>query len=238
MSRINVLPDEVLLEIFDLYLNTGTPYGKTEIEAWQSLVHVCRRWRSLVFRSPCRLNLRLVCTSATPARDSLDIWPALPIIVSGYMTLTSGMGNIIAALWQSNRVFQVSLWGLTRRQLEEVLAAMQVPFPELTCLRLFLNDETAPVILDSFLGGSAQRLRIFELGGIPFMGLPNLLLSATRLITLHLFDIPHSGYISLEAIVAVLSGLSSLRSCCLGFRSPQSRPGWESPSIPPRSQLL
>jgi len=125
MKRIDVLPDDVLLEIFDSYTKMYPLYGrKTEIEAWQSLVHVCRRWRSLVFRSSSRLNLQLYCTPKTPARDTLDIWPALPLRIEGVMTLTSGTVNIIAALEQSNRVSQVFLWGLADRQWEEVLAQM------------------------------------------------------------------------------------------------------------------
>src|SRR6266567_3758189 len=111
-------------------------YGvKMEIEAWQLLVHVCRRWRTLVFRSPRRLNLRLFCTPRTPARDTLDVWPALPLIVRGNTTLSSGTDNVIGALGQSNRVCQVSLH-LEGWQLEEVLAPMQVSFPGLTKLAL------------------------------------------------------------------------------------------------------
>jgi hypothetical protein len=77
--RIDVLPDDVLLEIFDFYMvMTRDPTDiedrtdwKTMIEAWQLLVHVCRRWRSVVFGSPRRLNLQLYCTAETPARDTL-----------------------------------------------------------------------------------------------------------------------------------------------------------------------
>jgi hypothetical protein len=46
-----------------------------------------------------------------------------------------GTDNVIAALGQSNRVCEVDL-GLASWQLEEILAAMQVPFPELTDLQL------------------------------------------------------------------------------------------------------
>ena len=109
----------------------------------------------------------------------------------------------------------------------------QVPFPELTYLQLSSFDETPPVIPDSFLGGSAPRLRDFNLDGIPFPGFPSLLLSATHLVQLRLTDIPHSGYISPEAIVALLCALSSLEELSLKFRSPESRPDWESRSQPP-----
>jgi hypothetical protein len=238
MKRIDVLPDDVLLEIFYFYIHLYPSFKKTAVETWQSLVHVSRRWRSLVFQSPRRLNLRLLCTPETPVRDTLDIWPALPLIVRGHMASTSGTGNIIAALGQSNRVCQVFLSGLTRWLLEEVSAAIQVPFPELITLQLFSDGETPPVILDSLLGGSAPRLLIFDLDGIPFLGFPKLLLSATHLVYLKLVNIPHSGYISPEAMVALLSALSSLSVLSLGFRSPQSRPGWESRALPPSKRFI
>ena len=240
MKRIDVLPDEVLLEIFDFYMIIP-PYGrKTSVEAWQSLVHVCQRWRSLVLQSRRRLNLQLYCTSKTPARDKLDIWPALPLIVAADMaSLASGTDNIVAALGQTNRVCQVSLWDLADQPLERVLAAMQGPFPELTGLRLRLySDREVPVIPDSFMGGSAPRLRSFDLSRIPFPGLPKLLSSATHLVDLTLTHIPHSGYISPKAMIALLSELSSLDTLKLEFQSPQSRPDWESPSLPPLKRSI
>ncbi|KAN0116305.1 hypothetical protein V8E52_006130 [Russula decolorans] len=238
--RIDVLPDDVLLEIFDFYMDMISFRAKIMgVEGWKSLVHVCRRWRVLVFESPRRLNLQLFCTHKTLTRDKLDLWPALPLVIDGPMTSElQDLDNIIAALEQSNRVRQVFLFGLAAWQLEKVLATMQVPFPELTDLQLFSNDETVPVIPDSFLDGSAQRLRFFALDGIPFPGLPKLLLSATNLVSLWLSDIPHSGYISPEAMVALISALSSLGSLTLEFRSPQSRPDWESRRWPPSKRSV
>src|ERR1700733_10138533 len=139
LTPIDVLPDDVLLDIFDFYVPVvRAPEIRNggDIEAWQSLVHVCRRWRCLVFGSPRRLNLQLFCTPETPTRDLLDVWPALPIIVWSFMGLSSNMDNVIAALGQNNRVCDVFLIHLAGSQLEEVLAMMQVPFPKLTDLWL------------------------------------------------------------------------------------------------------
>ncbi len=201
-----------------------------------------------LFRSPRRLNLQLCCSPKTPARDTLDVWPALPLNVLGYMggrfcyeepvflpRLPLGTDGIIAALAQSNRVCSVHLWGLTGWQLEEILAPMQVPFRWITVMQLYSYDETLPVIPDSFLGGSAPHLQYFKLSGIPFPGAPKLLLAATRLVNLRLWDIPHSGYISPEEMVALFSVLSSLESLSLGFQSPQSRPDREIGCPPPPS---
>ena len=247
MAQIDVLPDDALLEIFDFYTITDPshidfPAGerKKATEAWQLLVHVCRRWRNLVFESPRRLNLRLFCTSITPIRDTLDVWPALPLVIEEDMDETSDVDNIIAALGHSNRVCKVSLEHFRARQVGQVLPAMQVPFPELTDLQLhawsFSFTETPSAIPDSFLGGSAPRLRYFYLTGIPFPGLPKLLLSATRLVRLWLSDIPHSGYISPEAIAALFPVLSRLEVLFIDFDYfdfPRSRPDLEGRRLPP-----
>ena len=235
MIRIDILPDDVLLDIFDFYVmkEDFNNHAKKELEAWQSLVHVCRRWRSVVFGSSHRLNLQLYCTAKTLSRSTLDVWPALPLIIYGDFSY-SGVGDVIVALGHRDRVCVVHLAWIRRLQFKEVLALMQVPFPELTNLWLSSSyDETMPVIPDSFLGGSVPCLRVFDLTGIPFPGLPKLLLSSTCLVELNLFAIPHSGYISPEAIVALLSMLSSLERFSLQFESPQSRPDLESRRPPP-----
>jgi hypothetical protein len=136
--RIDVLPDDVLLGVFDLYVDKSPLHETGGVETWQTLIHVCRRWRTVVLGSPRRLNLRLCCTPKTPAKDTLDVWPALPLIVWGKMDImeSSGTDNIIAALGQSNCVCEVLLDFLAGWQFEQVLAAVQVPFPELTDLFL------------------------------------------------------------------------------------------------------
>ena len=144
--RFDVFPDDVLLGIFDFYMTMDRPRGyKRTTEAWQTLAHVCRRWRYLVFGSPRRLNLRLHCTPQTPVRDTLDVWPALPLLIDNYDSTpsTDATANVIAALGQSDRVCQVflHLHELDGR-LEEVLAPMLVSFPEFTHLQFYSHDET------------------------------------------------------------------------------------------------
>ena len=228
------LPDDVLLAIFDFCVIEGST-TKKEIEGWQSLVQVCRQWRTVVFGSPRRLNLRLFCATKTqtPVRDTLDIWPALPLVIRGGVDdvdETEELDNIIAVLERSDRVCYINLSNLSHSG--HNAAAMQKSFPELTHLRLHSNNVTT-IVPDSFLGGSAPRLQLLRLDGIPFPGLPKLLLSATHLVTLHLRNIPHSGYIAPEVIVTALSTLTSLETLGLGFWSRESFPDGESPRPPP-----
>ena len=236
MISVDALPDDVLIAIFDQYVN-GDDHGPINMgREWQSLVHVCRRWRSIVFGSPRHLKLQLVCTERTPARDMLDVWPALPLAIWGFRIL-GGVDNIIAALQRRERVCQIALLYVQSSDLVIYLEALQQPFPELT--RLFFHvHETVPVVPDSFLGGSAQRLEYLLLEGIPFPGLPKLLLSATHLVDLHLFDIPHSGYISPDVMVTALSSLTSLSSFSLKFQSPRSCPDQASQRSPPSTRSV
>ena len=208
--------------------------------AWQSLVHVCRRWRNIVFGSPRHLNLCLACTANTRARDTLDdVWPALPLIISFHRDYGTGsVDNIVAVLERSDRVCQIYLTVVPSSDLEIFLAAMQQPFPELTSLLLTTSDETVSVVPDSFLGGSAPRLKVFWLDRITFPGLPNLLLSATHLTVLHLDNIPHSGYISPEAMVTALSTLTSLEYLLFEFVSPLSCPDQASRRPPPSTRSV
>jgi hypothetical protein len=71
------------------------------------------------------------------------------------------------------------------------------------------------------------------LGSIPFPALPKFLLSATDLVYLTLFQMPHSGYISPEAIVTCLAVMASLKSLFINFLSPLSRPNRERRRPPP-----
>ena len=220
MVTTDVLPDDDLLTIFNFYVirfqDLDFIYAvfdrkaKTKIRSWQSLVRVCRRWRGLVLGSQRHLNLQLWCTPGTTARKSLDVWPALPLLIQGDVSKTS-VDNVIAELEHSDRIYKINLDCHTTLQIEKLWTAMHVPFPELAILYL-RGSSYGPVLPDSFLGGSAPRLRYLFLHDISFPGFPKLFLSATHLIFLWLTNIPHSGYISPEAMANCLSMLTSLQS--------------------------
>src|SRR6266852_6123681 len=240
-----MIPDDVLLEIFDFYVDDGVdedfkPFKKRRLEEWMRLAHLCRRWRSVVFQSPRRLKLGLVCTTKTPARETLDIWPPLPLIIHGSLLgHLNGTENIIAALEHNDHVCQINLEHVLAVMYSQYVmnsAAMQKPFPELTDLRLlgmFERNGSEPILPDSFLGGTAPRLQSLRLDNVPFPGIPKLLLSTTHLVHLDLCGIPPSGYIPPEVMATSLSAWTSLESLCLGFQHPRPRPALESRRPPP-----
>ena len=236
---IDKLPDNVLLEVFEYYVNDI--FWK---DVWRTLVQVCRRWRRIVFGSPRLLNLRLVCTAKTPVEKMLNIWPDLPIAISVcYIDEASGVDNVIATLGHNDRVreLEVNLWGYDRLEVEEVVgkiaSAMQKPFPLLTSLTLRWNEEAEPAFPDSFLGG-CPRLKVLHSNGIPSPALQRLLLSATDLYSLCLGGVDRH-YISPEEVVTCLSVLTRLEYLSFDLIYPRTPTDQESrhPHLPTRIVL-
>jgi hypothetical protein len=219
-NAISVLPDDVLLEIFDLCRKNHYNHARCcPVWKWHLLLHVCKRWRQIIFESPYRLNLQIFCTYGTPVRENLGIWPAFPIVLelnSLRCLLPNDEDNAIAALEKSARVYSVRLF-LTGSQLAKMVPVMPRPFPLLSCLNIHSTGDSAPVLPGGFLGRSAPRLQDVRLHGTPFPALPTLLLSTSNLINLTLSAIPPTGYISPEAIVSCLAVSPRLKSFTIEF---------------------
>ncbi|KAI0293329.1 hypothetical protein B0F90DRAFT_1405138 [Multifurca ochricompacta] len=235
---INSLPDDVLLEIFNRHRLSAFPNDPTdEMRQWHRLTRVCRRWRYVIFASPCRLDLRLLCTHGTPVRRTLDCWPALPISIQyGEVAgrpppALKDEDNIIAALEHPARIYEIQL-ALTKSLFDKLAALKQQPFPVLEhCLLTSFDRGELSALPSTILCESAPRLRILFFNGIPFSMLPKLLLSTKDLVDLTLRDIPSTGYFSPESLVTSLSGMTQLKTLYIGFTSPSSRPNRR--SVPP-----
>ena len=230
---LSTLPDNVLLSVFRYYVADAG-----DLRRWPALAGVCQRWRYLMAASADRLNLRLFCTEKAPAAEMIDAWPTLPIVIKngGDRDPTrQSAGDIIAVLEHRSRVCELSLPHLTSTVWDRVVEFTQDPFPQLTSLELAANDDetTAIVVPESFLAGSAPRLRKVDLANIPFLALPKLLLSATDLVYLRIWDVPNSGFIPPEAIATCLPAMEKLETFHFGFRSPRPPPSPASRRQPP-----
>jgi hypothetical protein len=229
-TAISMLPDDVLIEIFDFYRDDHD-YSFLPVWKWHILVHVCQRWRQVVFASPHGLKLQILCTYGTPLRENLGIWPTLPIVLNlcALRPITpNDEDNVIATLEHPHRVHSVKLY-VTDLQLGRMVTVMQEPFPVLTRLLIvsrdiLSRDRNALVLPAKFLGGSAPCLQKLSLSGVSYPALPTLLLSVSDLVTLRIRDIPPTGYISPETIVACLAALPSLRNFDIEFDEVTSRP--------------
>ena len=222
-ETINILPDDVLLIIF--YFDGPEDDNRLWYPSWHRLVHVCRRWRSLVFASPNFLDLRLVFDPRTRV-ELAGIWPPFPIIIKNFTNWP--FPEIDATIVHRDRVREIDVF-LSRLQLQRLISAMREPFPALTHIRLGLNRNggVPPVLPDDFLGGCALRLQSLELQSISFPALPKFLLSAVNLVDITLWDTLHSTYISPETLVTCLAVLANLKFLSIEFHS-------SSPSHPDR----
>ena len=229
---INMLSDNVLLEIFDCCrfidnqclkdFNFNRPLARSlalapSVWGWLGLAQVCQRWRHIIFGSPRRLDLQILCSYRRPAKNILDCFPPFPIAIQciTFKPLTPDEeGNLSAALKHPGRIRQVDFWG---PKSEEVITTMERPFPALTHLTLRWDDERPLLPLPSgFLGGSAPCLKHVHLAGILFPELPMFLSSTSDLVNLCLKDIPQDGYISPEVMTTCLAALPRLQSLFIG----------------------
>ena len=234
-STIAMLTDNALLEIFyfyqDFYRINPDIFDPSyrgpvmPLREWRRLMHVCRRWRQIIFESPRRLNLQIICASGIRFKKSLGIWPDFPIAIKfpGHSRLTSAIDedDVIAALEHSDRVCDIELQ-ITGSQLEKLSTVLHKPFPVLTYLHISSRDVThrgAPVLPEGFLGGSVPRLQKFTLSFISFPALPTFLSSAKNLVNLSLYNVPPTGFISPAMLIACLAELPKLDTLCLGFES-------------------
>ncbi|KAH8978441.1 hypothetical protein EDB92DRAFT_584304 [Lactarius akahatsu] len=219
---IEALPNEVLLEVFDCHRLLTLDSASSGLWEWHRLAHVCQKWRAIVFASPHRLDLRLVYTYAKPVRESVDCWPALPIVI-WYPTerlVPEDEGNVVAALRYPDRICEINLT-VTRSLLAKSFVLLRAPFPALERLRLRSQDTMRSLILPTaFLGGAAPRLHDIHLDSTAFPMLPQVLLSAHELVSLRLDDIPNSGYISPEFFATGLSVTTQLEYLKISFLSP------------------
>lgn len=159
-------------------------------------------------------------------RELLDTWPPLPIIIKCWLYSTSTseypIPGAITALKHRDRVRQIQLSHVTRPLLDILETAMQEPYPVLTTLELWSDDVIAPVLPDTFLGGSAPCLQRISLEGIAFPALPKLLIFTANLVSLLLDKIPPDtvGYMSPQVMATSLSRLTWLKFLRLDFLPP------------------
>ena len=188
--KIDILPEDVLLEIFDAYRHLYKIQPDYEAlwnsrDGWFKLTHVCLRWRRVVFLASSRLHLHLLFTPHRSSRATvLRCLPRFPFLVD-YRTAswTKKEQNLaLAAIRHRGRVRGIALRNPFPVTL---LCALTHPFPELESLEICSTQHE--VLLPSMiLLGSAPSLRQFTLWDIAPRCISPLLSSATGLVELAL----------------------------------------------------
>ena len=207
---IEKLSDEAILNIFRYYLDASPRF-------WPRLVHICRRWRRIVFASQRALHLRLFCTHGTPISKTLDCWPSLPIVVKygGSPALDSPApedeDKILATLKRSDRVSSIHL--TVTKSLLAKLSSIEGPFSELEELVLLSQGPRRLTLPSTFRWG--PRLRRFHSTGftVPLRRL----YSSRDLVDIRLHGIFNTRYMSPKALTNTLSRMAQLQSLSLHF---------------------
>ena len=226
---IETLPDDALIYVFYFYVTQAS-----EVEAWHTLVHLCKRWRNLVFGSPLRLNLRIACTNKTPVREMLDIWPPLPIVISGRLKRKTNLNNVKAALEHHDRVCKIMLF-FARCNPEDLIASLEIPFPILTGLNLnAFTSRSFEADPSKFLCGSTQ-LRSLTLTCIR---IPDILKSLTSTPNLVILRLDRIGSFLSDEMVTVLSALTRLEILELHVEIRRSHPDWENRHLAPLTRTV
>ena len=238
-----MLPEDVLLEIFDFYRLDAMEQSQTRPWKWHRLVHVCRKWRHVIYRSPRRLGLRILCNSGAPIRSILASWPTLPLVAKFNAGPRSKHipRNVKVALRRPDRLCEIDLH-VKSSMLAPIVEATQKPCQKLEIIRITVQVFLGPSILvgKAFLGGSAPHLREIKLDGIsfPFSSIQQVILSTNNLVDLHLANIPNDAYFSPNELVTGLSSSVQLERLMVDFHSPASSPPPSMTRLPPRHTTL
>jgi hypothetical protein len=94
---------------------------------------------------------------------------------------------------------------------------MQEPFPALRSLLFKIADHV--FLPDTFSSGFAPSRQDLTLRETSFPSLPRLISSTSDLTSLHLFNIPDSGYIPPETMATSLSALPKPTTLVIDFKS-------------------
>jgi len=226
-----MLDDDSLFNIFRLYRpplldkNEVREYvimegGQWSRERWwYKLVHVCKRWRSLILGSASHLGICLVCTYGTPILKMLAHSPPLPIIIdyldaNRLATKNDDEGTMLVLKRYRDRVSRI---GLRTQLVKTVTKALTDKFPMLEHLVL-IPPETQDEGLEFPKTFRAPRLRHLIIAEFNFpRRSPLLLQTAVDLTTLYLEAIHPSASLSPNYILRQLSHIPQLKTLGIDF---------------------
>jgi hypothetical protein len=223
-TTINTLNDDVLLSIFGSYRLDDDKNWNLQLK-WFKLIHVCRRWRHLIYGFPSHLDLQLLCTNGTPVADMLNHSPPLPLIINyqnTYATMTTeDEEGILLALRHHDRVRRIVLHA-PHQDLHKFLTAMNENFPTLERLSIVStsSDDAKLVIPRAF---QAARLSHLTLGGVTLSGESRSLSPTVSLVSLTFTNLRASPYFPAEGLTAQLQLILLLGEMSIGFSVPIPR---------------
>ena len=233
-TYIHVLNDDTLLQMFSHYRLKHEDNWNFRL-AWRKLVHVCRRWRYLVFNLVSHLDICLLLANDSPSLETLSHLPPLPMVIR-FLDNTETMerkfvDNIHSGLRRNDHLCQIVLRAPSL-QLRIWLEPMDGLYPRLGDLSLFSTtiEETNLTLPETL---QAPYLRRLSLHGIGLSTGSLLVSSAITLSTLSLTNIGASCYFPPRHLVTQLQGLPHLEELSIGFAIPIPLPSSERELLPP-----
>ena len=228
-----MLNDDALLNIFYLYeLAISESYSEVfnfphwaDASWWYKPAQVCQRWRYLIFASPARLGLHLVCTYGTPVANMLTHSPHLPLIINFLPAdqvrkpSIDDEENILLALQYRDRVRRIGLQ-MPTPDLLKFIKAIDGQFPALE--RLFIwpqtqDDVSLAVTLPTTF--QAPHLGMLSLSHAALPVGSSLLTTTIGLTSLELSTIPSSAYFHPSYLIVRISSMPQLERFTIGFKS-------------------
>ncbi len=221
---LDTLPDDVLRDIFAFCVSCTDEDPQLRMQSWQTLVQVCKQWRETIYASRHFLDLFLCISDEHRVGETIDSWPwpEFPLVLDFYV-VEEGSPNFCAALAHRDRIRRIRIV-MVGQDVDWFVELMEEEFPQLTHLDLtgesrYDLDHVPSISFGRFLGGSAPSLQYLSIGSFYYEGLPSLLSSAPNLVSLKIRDIRLSCYMSPEALVGALAGLTKLRELIVGYSS-------------------
>ncbi|KAF8490161.1 hypothetical protein F5888DRAFT_1910052 [Russula emetica] len=168
--------DDLLVEIFDFCRPDNISPNTYPRNWWYTFAHVCQRWRRVLFATPTRLGITLVCNSRTPVANMLANSPPLPLIIywgnPGTLDTEDSVKNVLLALDHRDRVRRMTLH-VSQSSLRKVFSLMKGPFPMLETLQLCSSSDgtqrTQPSAMTLPSTFEAPDLRHFQLSDLKLL---------------------------------------------------------------------
>ncbi|KAI0261322.1 hypothetical protein BC834DRAFT_474212 [Gloeopeniophorella convolvens] len=196
---INVLPDEILLDIFEHYLSRciRSPLGWSPQLSWYTLAHVSTRWREVIFASVQRLNLMFYCDVDRPGFNAelITLTPPIPLVLFSEFKHKHGFDRLLrCALQYWDRICQLVISGSHQVVHRFIAATPNRPASSLVGIsiktphshsELVSGDRSLATPLSSnFLRGLAPRLTHITLTDICLSIFPPMLFNSTHFVPL------------------------------------------------------
>ncbi|KAI0261320.1 hypothetical protein BC834DRAFT_1008447 [Gloeopeniophorella convolvens] len=193
---INVLPDEILLDIFEHYLSKciRSPLGWSPQLSWYTLAHVSTRWREVIFASVQRLNLMFYCDVDRPGFNAelITLTPPIPLALFSDFKDEQGFDRLLGcALQYWDRICQLAIAGshqvvhrfiaATPNRPASSLVGISIKTPHLHPDLVSEDRSLTTPLPKNFLRGLAPRLTHVSLNGTCFSILPPMLFNPTHL---------------------------------------------------------